>query len=159
MPCRMAKRERLQHMPGIGFSSMPGLNVRFAALNIQKPPFDDVHFRRAVSLSINREAFVQAVVFGQALPSQGYIPKPIGWAYDDTEPHEFGQFDPARAKAELAKSKYGPGTEAVITGFPDAWWKRMTEVFVDMANTVAGREVHASSCMDAAHGLSALDEE
>ena len=132
-----AESERLQHMPGISFSSMPGLNVRFAALNIQKPPFDDVHFRRAVSLSINREAFVQAVVFGQALPSQGYVPKPIGWAFD-TEPHEFGRFDPVKAKAELAKSKYGPGTEAVITGFPDAWWKRMIEVFVDMANTSLG---------------------
>jgi peptide/nickel transport system substrate-binding protein len=129
--------ERLQHMPGVTFSSMPGLNARFAALNILKPPFDDVHFRRAVSLSINRQAFVQAVVFGQGLPSQGYIPKAIGWAYDE-QPHEYAQFDPKRAKEELAKSKYGPGTEAVVTGFPDAWWKRLTEVFVDMANTVLG---------------------
>ncbi|NKW82780.1 ABC transporter substrate-binding protein [Ochrobactrum pecoris] len=27
----------------------PGLNVRFISLNLKKPPFDDVHFRRAVS--------------------------------------------------------------------------------------------------------------
>jgi peptide/nickel transport system substrate-binding protein len=132
-----ADSERLQKMPSVVFSSMPGLNARFTALNIQKPPFDDVHFRRAVSMSINREAYVQAVVFGQAVPSQGYIPKAIGWAFDET-PHEYAQFNPARAKEELAKSKYGPGTEAVITGFPDAWWKRMTEVFVDMANKVLG---------------------
>ena len=129
--------DRIQHMPGVSFSSIPGLNVRFAALNIQKPPFDDVHFRRAVSLSINREAFVQAAVFGQALPSQGYVPKAIGWAYDET-PHEFAQYNPARAKEELSKSKYGPGTEATITGFPDAWWKRMIEVFADMTNSVLG---------------------
>jgi peptide/nickel transport system substrate-binding protein len=129
--------DRLQHMQGVTFSSVPGLNARFMALNIQRPPFDDVHFRRAVSMSINREAFVQAAVFGQALPSQGYIPKAIGWAYDDT-PHEYAQFNPVRAKEELAKSKYGAGTEAVITGFPDAWWKRMIEVFVDMSNNVLG---------------------
>jgi peptide/nickel transport system substrate-binding protein len=129
--------DRLKKMPAVAFSSVPGLNCRFAALNIQKPPFDDVHFRRAVSMSINREAFIQAVVFGQAVPSQGYIPKALSWAYDET-PHQYAQYNPARAKEELAKSKYGPGTEAVITGFPDAWWKRMTEVFVDMANRTLG---------------------
>lgn len=129
--------DRVKKMAGVDFSSMPGLNARFVHLNIQRPPFDDVHFRRAVSLSINREAFVQAVVFGQALPSQGYIPKAIGWAYD-SQPREYAQFNPARAKEELAKSKYGPGTEVVVYGFPDAWWKRMSEVFVDMVNRVLG---------------------
>jgi peptide/nickel transport system substrate-binding protein len=129
--------DRVKRMPTVDFSSMPGLNARFVHLNIQRPPFDDVHFRRAVSMAIDRRAFIQAVVFGQALPSQGYIPKAISWAYDD-QPRRTAQFDPAGAREELAKSKYGPGTEAVIYGFPDAWWKRMNEVFVDMANRVLG---------------------
>lgn len=129
--------DRIKRMPTVVFSSMPGLNARFTALNIQRPPFDDVHFRRAVSLSIDRNAFIQASVFGQALPSQGYIPKVISWAYD-TKPREYAQFNPERAKAELAKSKYGAGTEAVITGFPDAWWGRMAQVFTDMPNQVLG---------------------
>jgi peptide/nickel transport system substrate-binding protein len=134
--------ERVKRMPNIDFSSMPGLNARFVHLNIQRPPFDDVHFRRAVSMSIDRKAFIQAVVFGQALPSQGYIPKAIPWAYDD-QPRQYAQFNPAAAKEELAKSKYGPGTEAVLYAFPDAWWKRMTEVFVDMANRVLGVKFRA----------------
>ena len=129
--------DRVKHMAGVDFSSMPGLNCRFVHLNIQRPPFDDIHFRRAVSMAINREAFIQAVVFGQALPSQGYIPKALGWAYDE-QVHPYAQFNPAKAKEELALSKYGPGTEAVIYGFPDAWWKRLSEVFVDMSNRVLG---------------------
>ncbi len=129
--------DRLKRMPAVEFSSMPGLNARFVHLNIQRPPFDDVHFRRAVSMSVDRKAFVQAVVFGQALPSQGYIPQAIGWAYD-TEPHAYASYDPAGAKAELAKSKYGPGTEVVVYGFPDSWWKRLSEVFVDMVNRTLG---------------------
>lgn len=129
--------ERVKRMPGIDFSSMPGLNARFVHLNIQRAPFDDVHFRRAVSMSVDRKSLIQAVVFGQAVPSQGYIPSVIPWAYD-SEPRPYAQFNPTAAKEELAKSKYGPGTEAVIYGFPDAWWKRMSEVFVDMANKVLG---------------------
>ena len=129
--------ERLKRTPAVEFSSMPGLNARFVHLNIQRAPFDDVHFRRAVSMSVDRKAFVQAVVFGQALPSQGYIPQAIGWAYD-TEPHAYASYDPVAAKAELAKSKYGPGTEVVVYGFPDSWWKRMSEVFVDMVNRTLG---------------------
>lgn len=129
--------ERVKRMAGVDFSSMPGLNARFVHFNIQRAPFDDVHFRRAVSMAIDRKSFIQAVVFGQAVPSQGYIPSVIPWAYDN-EPRHYAQFNPSAAKQELAKSKYGPGTEAVIYGFPDAWWKRMSEVFVDMANKVLG---------------------
>jgi peptide/nickel transport system substrate-binding protein len=134
--------DRIKKMQTVVFSSMPGLNARFTAVNILRPPFDDVHFRRAVSMSIDRDAFIQATVFGQALPSQGYIPKAIAWAYD-TKPREYAQFNPERAKAELAKSKYGPGTEAVITGFPDAYWGRMTQVFADMPNQVLGVKFRA----------------
>jgi peptide/nickel transport system substrate-binding protein len=129
--------DRLKKLPNIDFSSMPGLNTRFMAFNIQKPPFDDVHFRRAISMSIDRKAFVQATVFGQALPAQGFVPAAIGWAFDKQK-HPYCNYDPAGAKAELKKSKYGPGTEATILAFPDAWWKRMAEVFVDMANHVLG---------------------
>lgn len=135
-----ADTDRLKRLPNVEFSSMPGLNARFVAFNIQRPPFDDVHLRRAISMSIDRDAFVQATVFGQALPSQGYIPAAISWAYDK-EKHAYAHFDPAGAKAELAKSKYGPGTEAVILAFPDSWWKRMAEVFVDMANKVLGTKL------------------
>lgn len=129
--------ERVKKLPGVTFLSRPGMNARFVHFNVQRAPFDDVHFRRAVSMSIDRRAFIQAVVFGQAVPSQGYIPAAIPWAFDK-EQRPYAQFNPAAAKEELAKSKYGPGTEAVIYGFPDAWWKRMSEVFVDMANRTLG---------------------
>ena len=69
--------ERVKKMPGVNFLSRPGMNARFVHLNVQRAPFDDVHFRRAVSMSIDRRAFIQAVVFGQAVPSQGYIPAAI----------------------------------------------------------------------------------
>ncbi len=129
--------ERVKKLPGVSFLSRAGMNARFVHLNVQRAPFDDVHFRRAVSMSIDRRAFIQAVVFGQAVPSQGYVPAAIPWAYDD-KPRPYSQYNPAAAKEELAKSKYGAGTEVVLYGFPDAWWKRMSEVFVDMVNRTLG---------------------
>ena len=80
-------------------------------------------------MAVDRHAFIQAVVFGQALPSQGYIPKPIGWAYDDT-PRPYSQYNPVAAKEELAKAAIRHGrmadvaatSAAIVTiSMPDFW--------------------------------------
>ncbi len=48
----------------------PGLNTRFISLNNRKPPFDDVHFRRAVSLAFDRNVLVRVVLFGEGVAAE-----------------------------------------------------------------------------------------
>jgi len=114
-----------------------GLNTRFIALNHRKPPFDDVHFRRAVSLAFDREAMVKVVLFGEGVSSHGLIPPSLKFAYDP-KPRELTTFNAARAKEELGKSKYKAGTEAAILTWGAGWWKRVAEVWTAQVNQTLG---------------------
>ena len=114
-----------------------GLNCRMVSLNHRKPPFDDPAFRRACSMAFDRNAMVRAVLFGEGVIAHGLIPPSIGYAYGgDKRP--LCTFDPAKAKAELAKSKYPNGAEAEIMTWGQSWWKRMAEVFVAQCNQTLG---------------------
>lgn len=115
----------------------PGLNTRFISLNTKVAPFDDVHLRRALSLAVDRKTMVDVVLFGEGTPANGVIPQALSWAHSST-PRDLLQFNSERARAELAKSKYGQGTEATVLTWGAGWWKRFAEVFVAQANQTLG---------------------
>lgn len=115
-----------------------GLNCRFFSINHRKVPFDDIHFRRAVSMAFQREAMVAAVIFGEGEVSHGIIPPGLG-AYHAGEARAVTTFNPAAAKEEMAKSKYKPDEIAVpVVTWSGGFWKRMAEVFVAQVNQVLG---------------------
>lgn len=114
----------------------PGLNTRFIQINTRKAPFDDPAFRRAVSMAFDREALVKAVLFGEGAALSGLIPPSLEYAHGGKR--ALCSFDPARAKAELAKSRYPNGAEGVILTWAQSWWKRSAEVFVAMVNQTLG---------------------
>jgi len=130
----------LEKRKDIKVFKQPGLNTRFIALNHRKPPFDDVHFRRAVSLAFDRNAMVKVVLFGEGVPSHGLIPPSLKFAYDP-KPRELTTFNPQRAKEEFAKSKYKAGTEAPILTWGAGWWKRIVEVWVAQVNQTLGTKL------------------
>jgi oligopeptide transport system substrate-binding protein len=87
------------------------LSVYYIAFRMTKPPFDNVHVRRAFSAAFDRATFVETVRQGQGLPMKHFAPPgifgapPIG---------EVGVgYDPEFARAELAEAGY-PNCE----GFP-----------------------------------------
>jgi len=116
----------------------PGMNCRFIAVNHRKPPFDDVHFRRAVSMAFDRNAMVKVVLFGEGVPSHGLIPPSLAYAYEAT-PRPVSTYNPERAKAELAQSKYASGLgEVPILTWGSSWWKRIIELFALQVNQTLG---------------------
>src|SRR5690606_16935031 len=107
----------------------PGLNVRFISLNLKKPPFDDVHFRRAVSMAFKREGRLQPVLFGEGPPLNGFFPPLLGDYFTPGE-RPLTSFNPEAAKAELAKSKYKADEHPVeVVTWGGGWWKRYAEIF------------------------------
>ncbi|MEB8385769.1 ABC transporter substrate-binding protein [Rhodobacteraceae bacterium KMM 6894] len=115
----------------------PGTNTRFISLNNAVAPFDDVHFRRAVSMAFDRQPMVDVVIFGEGGIANGVVPQSISWAATKEQPMET-MLNPEAAMAEMAKSKYGAGTEATILTWGSSWWKRFAEVFVLQVNQVLG---------------------
>ncbi|WP_158266835.1 ABC transporter substrate-binding protein [Alsobacter soli] len=115
----------------------PGLNTRYFALNVTKAPFDDVHFRRAVSMAFDRNVLVKAAIFGEGVAIPGVLP-PSLWPEGKGFHSDYTSFNPQKAKQELAKSKYGPGTEATVIVWGSNWWRRTGEIMVGMVNQTLG---------------------
>jgi len=75
-----------------------------------KPPFDNVHVRRAFSAIIDRKAMVSEMLQGQGIPMAHFMPPSIRGAVPINEvgvgdPANLG-FDPEYAKAEFAAAGY-----------------------------------------------------
>ena len=76
----------------------PGLNIAYLAFNTTQAPFDKTEVRNAINMAINRQAIVDAVFQGMAVPAKNPIPPTI-WSYNDSIPAD--KYDPAAAKAAL----------------------------------------------------------
>ncbi len=90
----------------------PGFSVSYIGFNVSEPPFDDVHFRRALNLAIDKELIANEVLAGLRLPAYGILPPGFPGYTDGLQGLEF---DEEAAKAELAMSKYAdPATRPRI---------------------------------------------
>lgn len=130
----------LQTNAAIKVLKQPGMNCRFISLNHRRAPFDDPAFRRACSMAFDRNAMVKAILFGEGVASAGLIPPSLDYAYMGSS-HPLTTYDPAKAKAEFAKSKYKPGQEGVVLTWGQTWWKRIAEVFTAQVNQTLGTKL------------------
>lgn len=125
--------------PKIKVYKQTGLNVRYIGLNGRKAPFDDPHFRRALAMAFDRQAMVRSVVFGEGSPATGLLPPAIAKPGQPVPP--LLTFNPAAAKAELAKSKYPADTEIKLLIWGPTWWRKIGEFFVIQVNQVLGTKI------------------
>jgi peptide/nickel transport system substrate-binding protein len=101
-----------QQAPAIVITQTPASGSDNVILNHKRPPFDNVHVRRAINLALDRRAWAQ-VRDGAA--SSAMPPRPLGlWGLSATELAKMpGYRDPARDRADarrlLAEAGFGPG--------------------------------------------------
>ena len=85
--------------------------VYWAALNVLLPPFDNILVRQAVNYATDRQALVDALMFGYGSPANSPLGEAV-FGYDDTLlPYTF---DIEKAKALLAEAGYPDGITAQI---------------------------------------------
>jgi peptide/nickel transport system substrate-binding protein len=96
----------LKTASGVQVKLYPADRVDFLMMNDSKPPFTDVHVRRAIAYAINRQAIIRAVLFGYGTPANSYLPPNLPY-YDPASPGL--QYNPTKARQELALSKYPHG--------------------------------------------------
>ncbi len=116
-----------QKVPSVELLSVGSPNLTFMFFNTTRAPFDDVHVRRALMYAFNREAVVRNLLHGNARVANTIMPPEL-WVNEGLRPADVEArsadlgpeypYDIAKAKAELAKSRYPRGfaTTVVYTG-------------------------------------------
>jgi peptide/nickel transport system substrate-binding protein len=98
--------KKLQSTSGVTMRLFPSTRTDYLEMNESYAPLADVHVRRAISYSIDRAAIIKSVLFNYGKPANSFMPPQVPF-YD---PSAGGlQYNPAKAKAEMAKSKYPKG--------------------------------------------------
>lgn len=103
--------ESLKSAAGVEVLTFPSTQIDYIAFNQQRAPFDDVHVRRAISHAIDREALVDAVLFGNGTPAFSVLSP--GTPYFD-ENAGGAEYDVDAAKAELEQSSVPDGFSTTL---------------------------------------------
>ena len=110
-----AEVDVLKKDPKIKLLQQNGLNIGFLSFNVTHKPFDNVEVRRAISMAVNKSAIIAAVYQGAGDVAVNPIP-PTMWSYNKSIKDY--AYDPAAAKALLAKAGFPNGFETALWALP-----------------------------------------
>lgn len=94
----LADIKPLQEDPSVSVDFEGSMNVCYLGFNMKRPPYDDVRFRCAVALAIDRKALNALAYYGLAEPARFLVPPSI---WKETEPEY--EHNPEKAKKLLAE--------------------------------------------------------
>lgn len=94
---------QLQGRPGVTLQDTLELSYTLIGMNTSQPPFDDPRVRQAVNFALDREAIVQAALFGAGVPAGPLSPALEAWARDVSE-FPCYEHSPERARALLEEA-------------------------------------------------------
>jgi peptide/nickel transport system substrate-binding protein len=94
--------ERLKRARNVRVAQDESMRVMVLRMNNRKPPFDNVHFRRAVSHAFNYGGFISGVLKDYAIRNAGPIPNNLWGAPRDLPPWTF---DLGKAREELERAR------------------------------------------------------
>ena len=103
------------------------------AVNNGAPPFDDVRVRRALNHAVDKQAVIDAALFGYGAPIGSHFP-PHHPSYEDLSDRY--PYDPARARALLAEAGYGEGFSTTLALPPPSYARRSGEVIAAQLEAV-----------------------
>lgn len=144
-----AQRIGLGDAPGIRFVFAPFAGFGAIAYNCRRPPFDDIHMREAIAMSIDRATLSRDITHGQ-YPVTDVDQPAFSWAYSHTAKEP--AFDPAAADKMLdalgwtrgpdgIRRKDGKPLSIVFATFPEGDTAVRTSVMVQAMLRTRGIDV------------------
>jgi len=103
---------RVQAHPDLQLFRRPNLSMNFIGFNMERPPFDDLRVRQAVTHAINKDALVGAVFMGVGAPGRGPLSSTVWASAAGILPQL--EFDPERARELLAEAGFPEGFSTSI---------------------------------------------
>ncbi|MFR0687899.1 ABC transporter substrate-binding protein [Enterobacterales bacterium AE_CKDN230030158-1A_HGKHYDSX7] len=92
-----------------------GMNIGYLAMNMEKPPFNDVRVRRAIAHALNKQRYIDAVYQGTAEVAINPYPANL-WSYTD-KVVTYG-YDPQAARKLLSEAGYPSGFKTTLWTLP-----------------------------------------
>lgn len=96
----------LEEDPNITVEEKTGSRLFYFAFNVEKAPWDNQKLRQAVACAIDRDAVLQAAVYGKGTPQTTILNRGLWGFYDDMEGFDY---DVDRAKSLMAEAGYANG--------------------------------------------------
>ncbi len=113
----MAKTDK-----AIEIAATVDMGFRFVAPNLRRPPFDDVNFRKALMLAINRNLMAQAAWNGFAVPANSHVSAALPFW------HKGEQFKPSIEEAKKILDKAGYKLVGGKLHYPDGKRETLTSL-------------------------------
>lgn len=103
---------QLKRVPEVTTVAVSSTNTVRLNINTNRAPFDNPDFRRAMSLSLNRDEIVQGAFLGEATPS-AQVPPSYSWG-PKLDALQYQKQDIAKAKELLARAGYPDGIDITL---------------------------------------------
>jgi peptide/nickel transport system substrate-binding protein len=106
-----------QSNPGLRYQDIQANNAQTIWMRTDKPPFDDVRVRRAISHAIDRQGMIEAVWMRGEFPP-AVAPGIAEWSLPVDQLGEgakYYRYDPKEAKRLLAEAGYAKGLKTTLT--------------------------------------------
>jgi peptide/nickel transport system substrate-binding protein len=103
--------DQINKNPDLKAELFPSTRVDFIQLDEHFAPFKDKNVRLALNYAIDRNAIVKLAYSGHAIVASSYMPYKMQYWNSSLKPYPY---DPAKAKALLAKSKYPKGFKTFL---------------------------------------------
>lgn len=108
---------QLQGRPGVELQDTLELSYTLLGMNTSQPPFDNPLVRQAVNYALDREAIVQAALFGSGVPAGPLSPSLQAWARDVSE-FPCYEHSPERARELLEEAGVDMPVEITMLVLP-----------------------------------------
>jgi peptide/nickel transport system substrate-binding protein len=112
-PVPPAHVSRIEDAPGRTVLSAPYRSYVYIGWNTRDPLFSDARVRRALNLTIDRRAIVDALLYGHGEAGVS-TSTPLHWIYDDRYRDLAVEPDLDRARRLLAEAGWTPGPDGVL---------------------------------------------
>ncbi len=102
--------DMIENAPGVELRANPSRQYNYLAYNTRRPIFSDPRTRRALTMAIDREQIVNALVYGYGEAGRATV-TPTHYGYD---PDSYIPYDPEGARELLAEAGWTPGPDGIL---------------------------------------------